>query len=130
MGTKLFLLFSHSLGEEQKEDARRRFGVEQFVPLPESLQKAWSNVPPDLPELKDFQLPIRNWLFQHATAGDYVLAQGDFGMVYHAVQDAWNLGLIPVYATTSRESKETIQADGSVRTQRIFKHVQFRIYGK
>ncbi len=38
-------------------------------------------------------------------------------------------GLVPVYATTRRESVEERLPDGDGRTVRRFKHVRFRRYG-
>ncbi|BDB67266.1 hypothetical protein Hc94105_1483 [Helicobacter cinaedi] len=37
-------------------------------------------------------------------------------------------GLIAIYATTLRESKEILNKDGSITKQNIFKHCIFRKY--
>ena len=58
----LFLLFSHSLTEDQKQDAQDSLGVSEFVSLPAELQQMFSNVPPELEELDDFLDPIVDWI--------------------------------------------------------------------
>ena len=123
-----FLLFSHTLTNDQKEDAWRTFGVQNFIPLPEDLQARWSNVPPETDTVDDHLWPILEWLRKQSQPGDYVLIQGDFGMTYLAVAWAFQQGLIPVYATNRRQSVETVLPDGTVPKQSIFKHVRFRTY--
>jgi len=56
-----------------------------------------------------------------------VLIQGDFGAVYHMVNFAKELGLIPIYATTKRESIELKQGNKIIKKS-IFKHIKFRKY--
>lgn len=125
---KLFLLFSHTLNETQRTDAETSLGVTEFVPLPNALQQRWSNVPPELESLDDHLRPVLDWLRATAQPGDYVLAQGDFGVVYMAVTFALAHGLIPVYATTRRNVQETGLPDDKVQVQRVFEHVRFRMY--
>lgn len=126
----LFLLFSHSLTEEQKQDARESLGVTDFVKLPEDLQKIFSDVPPDLATLSEYLQPLLKWIDAEANSPkDYILIQGDFGVTYYLVDYCKSMGLAkPVYATTKRDSIDEEQADGSIITKRIFKHVQFRAY--
>ncbi len=124
----LFLLFSHSLTEDQQQDATTSLGVTRIVPLPEDLQQRWSQVPPELPDVADHALPIWNWLAAEASAGDYVLIQGDFGMTYSTVNYTLNRSLIPVYATTIRQSKEISNKEGQVTKTLVFRHVRFRRY--
>lgn len=125
---KLFLLFSHTLSEQQQTDARQTLGVEEFVALPEELQARWSNVPPELASIVDHVRPVLDWLGAQARPGDYVLAQGDFGAVYLAITFAVQHGFIPVYATTERQATEIPQPDGTVQVQRTFRHVRYRRY--
>ncbi|MEN7546982.1 CRISPR-associated protein Csx20 [Rapidithrix thailandica] len=126
---KLYLLFSHSLTPEQMADARRSLGVEEFVSLPEDLQQRFSNIPPDIDDLNEYLTPVYDWIGEHANELDYFLVQGDFGATYKIVDfiKSFNYG-IPVYATTARQSVDETQPDGSVVTQRIFKHQCFREY--
>ncbi len=127
---RIFLLFSHDLTPEQKRELRENWQVEEAVPLPADLQHLWSMIPPHLEGLSHYLEPLFSWLGQNARAQDLVLIQGDFGAVYLAVERAFSLGLIPVYATTRREVCERRLPDGAVRQERIFKHVRFRVYGR
>ena len=124
----LYLLFSHKLTAEQQADARQSLGVEDFVALPDDLQRLFSNVPPDTDRLKPYLKPLRKWLKDNARPGDPVLIQGDFGATYQLVRFAKKQGLLPLYATTSRQSVDEPQPDGSVVTKRTFKHCRFRKY--
>ncbi len=124
----LFLLFSHSLTPDQVEDAKQSLGVSNFVSLPTDLQERFSNVPADLPSLNEYLQPICDWLSEQAQTGDYVLVQGDFGATYSLVNHCKRIGAIPIYATTERKSIDITQPDGSVITQRIFRHKIFRRY--
>ncbi|HAI75914.1 MAG TPA: hypothetical protein DCM08_06660 [Microscillaceae bacterium] len=71
---------------------------------------------------------MKDWLKANAQASDYALIQGNFGLAFILVNFCRAIGLIPVYSTTERQSVEVKQADGSVITQRIFKHKLFRKY--
>ncbi len=124
----LYLLFSHSLTEEQKQDAQKNLGVDAFVSLPEELQQLFSNVPPNLKELKTYLKPIKKWMEKHIQPQDFVLIQGDFGVTYKLVRYCKKLEATAVYATTERKSVDETQADGSVVTKRVFKHCLFRVY--
>lgn len=126
----MFLLFSHQLTPQQKEDAQGRWGIKEFICLPKEYQLLWSQVPADLPhtDLNSYAQPILQWVKEEAQVGDIVLIQGDYGMVVVSVLAVCQIGLIPVYATTERISKELHLADGSVHLQKIFQHVQFRMY--
>lgn len=125
----LYLLFSHQLTAEQKEDAEKSLGVIEFQSLPADLQALFSNVPPDLESLREYLQPVRQWLAERVQPADFVLIQGDFGVTVSLVHYciANRLGT-PVYATTRRQSADAVQPDGSVVTQRVFRHCRFRRY--
>jgi len=125
---KMLLLFSHELTRDQREDADDSLAITEFSPLPPDLQKSWRNIPPTEPLLSDYLEPFRKWLEENANSGDYVLIQGDFGAAYSMVNFAFSAGLIPVYATTERESVETRMLNGTVKSERVFKHRMFRRY--
>jgi hypothetical protein len=127
---KLFLLFSHHITPEQFEDARQSLGITDFIRLPEDLQQRFSNVPADLEAIDAYLQPILDWIEEHCTnQNDYILVQGDFGATYFLVDYCKkNNCAIPMYATTERKSIEEAQEDGSIKTQRIFKHKRFRLY--
>ena len=128
--SKLFLLFSHTLTDEQTTDARETLGVKDIISLPGYLQNRWSDFPPGLKTINEHLRPILVWLSEQAVAGDYVLIQGDFGAVYLSVTFAFEIGLIPLYATTERHVVELPQPDGSVQVRRRFRHVCFRKYAR
>ncbi|MBE3551073.1 MAG: TIGR02221 family CRISPR-associated protein [Brockia lithotrophica] len=129
-GRQLLIVMSHALLPEQKREAEERFGVTTFVSLPEDLQARWSNVDPELSRLDDWLRPIAGWMEGIGRPGDYVLIQGEHGATVWLVARARRAGLVPIYATTRREARERREPDGSVVTERIFRHVRFRLYPK
>lgn len=124
---RMFLLFSHNLSEIQLNDAKSNLEVLEVVSLPNKLQDIWSNIPADIENLREYLLPIRNFLAENSQYGDVVLIQGDFGAVYQMVNFSKDLGLIPVYATTSREIEE-FEENGKTIKKSIFEHIRFREY--
>lgn len=125
---KLFLFFSHSLTTDQTKDAIDTLGITEVVQLPEALQEQWSQVPAEIPELSGYLLQFVEWLRDEAMPGDYALIQGDFGLSYALVNASKELGLVPIYATTKRESQETVNEAGEVTKTLRFKHIRFRKY--
>lgn len=124
---KMFLLFSHNLSEIQLNDAKSNLEVSEVVSLPNKLQDIWSNIPADIENLREYLLSIRNFLAENSQYGDVVLIQGDFGAVYQMVNFSKDLGLIPAYATTSREIEE-FEENGKTIKKSIFEHIRFRGY--
>jgi len=125
--TKLYKMTSHPLSEQQNKDATQNLGVKEFLTLPDSLQKEFSQVPPNGNLDETFLLDLQTEL-QQLSKGDYVLVQGEFGVTYHVVSFCLENGLNPVYATTKRDSTEVVQPDGSTKKIMTFNHVQFRAY--
>lgn len=126
----LFLIFNHQFTAVQEVDARAALGVEHIVGLPADLQELWSNIPPELPAIRKYLVPIQTWLFSQAKKGNYVLIQGDFGACYFMVNFALAHKLIPVYSTTQREVVEENQPNGAVKLTHHFQHQIFRKYGR
>jgi len=124
---KMFLLFSHQLTPAQKQSAVDVYDVEEFIYLPQELQKLWSGVPTDIEELKDYLSPLKIYLDKYAVNGDIVLVQGDFGAVYHMVNYAKQNHLIAFYATTKRITKEYMKDDKTIK-ESIFEFERFREY--
>jgi hypothetical protein len=124
---KMFLLFSHNLSQYQIDDAKSNLEIKEFIYLPLNLQELWSDIPSNLESLKDYLLPIRNFLAENSNFEDVVLIQGDFGAVYHMVNFAKNLGLNTVYATTNRVIEE-VEENGKTVKKSIFEHRRFRKY--
>jgi len=125
----LFLIMNHRITETQVADARSSLGVDRIVEMPAALAALWRQIPADLPSIGPFLQPLRAWLQDSASPGDYVLIQGDFGACYLMVNFALSSGLVPVYSTTSREAVENHLADGTVEISHRIKHRLFRRYG-
>jgi hypothetical protein len=123
----MFLLFSHKLTDEQINDAKKSLGVNEFIYLPQELQDLWSKIPANIDSLNQYLTPLKTYLKHNANKNDYVLIQGDFGAVYEMVNFAKSINLVPIYATTKRETKEQKQQDRIVKTS-IFKHIRYRKY--
>lgn len=124
----LYLLFNHRLTAVQEADARASLGVGRIIFPPEEVQALWSQVPPDSDDLAPYLAPVFTWVASQGRPGDYLLVQGDFGATGLAVRQAFALGLIPVYSTTSRKAVEEHHPDGTVHVRHTFSHVRFRRY--
>ena len=127
---RLFLLFSHKMTMAQIRDAEESLGVVSLVEMPDNLKEVWKQISPLPAGISDLLAPIRQWLENAARPSDFVLVQGDFGATWLMVDFAFKHGLVPVYATTRRKARETVQADGSVKTEHLFQHQRFRRYGR
>ena len=124
---KMFLIISHILTSEQKAEAREKYNITNFTSLPDELQTLWSQVPAELPSIRKYIMPIKNWLATNANSGDIVLVQGDFGATFMIVDYCLDNNLLPVYATTKRNVEETILNENII-SKRKFSHVFFRLY--
>ncbi len=129
MPRSLFLIFNHEITPVQESDAGGSLGIQQIRCLPPDLKALWRQIPPDLTEINNYLEPIKTWLARQAKTNDYALIQGDFGGCYLMVHFAFELGLIPIYATTRRMAKEEVLDDGSIRMLHQFQHQIFRKYG-
>lgn len=124
---RLFLLFSHKLTEEQVKDAQGKFGIQEFIYLPQNLQYVWSNIPAEANCINDIISPIYDFFSQNICKDDYVLIQGEFGATYKLVNHIKLLGANAIYSTTQRDVVETITPEGIVKNS-IFRHCTFRHY--
>jgi len=125
--SKMFLMFSHKLTDEQIIDAKENLGVKEFVYLPDDLQKKFSNVPPEIDDIKAYSEIFIEFLKENMQQNDFALIQGDFGVVYYLVDFCKKNGFKVVYATTKRVVKEK-KVDGKIIKISEFKHVKFRFY--
>jgi len=134
--SKFINVTSHSLTQDQRNDAINEFGVTEFVEMPDNIKKLWGNVPPDLDDsgLDDHLQPLIAWLDDYlvepdgSLSGNVFMIQGDYGATFKVVNIVRGLESIPVYATTQRSTEEVKQPDGSIQVKRTFKHVRFRKY--
>ena len=125
---KLFLIFSHKLTDKQREDAKNNLDVEEFIYLPEDLQKIWTNLSPELDDLGAALEEIKSWISKTSSKEDYILVQGDFGATYEMVSFCKGLDLKVIYSTTKRQAHETLRDDGKVQISHLFEHIKFRKY--
>ena len=123
----MFLLFSHTLTQDQIDDAKNSLGIDEFVKLPDNLQTIWSGIPPELENLTEYLKPLKKFIKENANNNDAVLIQGDFGAVYEMVSFCKELNLTALYATTKRETKEVKKDDKIIKTS-LFKHIRYRKY--
>ena len=124
---RMILLFSHNLSNTQRVEAEQKFSIEEFISLPKKLQNIWSNIPADVESIVDFSEPIKTFLQQSTSQGDIILVQGDFGMVYNIVNFCKENKLIPIYATTIRDSIEYEENNKMIKKS-IFTFRRFREY--
>lgn len=123
---RMFLFFSHKLTPEQIKDAKK-MGVKEFVYLPSNLQEKFSNIPPEIEDIKEYSKDFFSFLEKNAKKDDIVLVQGDFGVVYHIVEFCKKSNLKAVYSTTKRVATEK-NIDGKIVKVSEFKHIKFRFY--
>ena len=127
---KMILLFSHTLSESQKQEAKEVYGVESFLSLPKQLQTIWSNVSPDVESVEEIMLPLKKFISSNITKEDIALIQGDFGATYTMVNFCKRQKIHTLYATTKREIIEYTNEKGEQMKKSKFEHVRFREYGK
>ena len=123
----MILLFSHKLSDKQYSQAKQKYNIDEFIYLPKKLQNIWSNIPADVESIYEFTEPIKRFLLQSASEGDIILVQGDFGIVYNIVNFCKQHKLIPVYATTQRNTTEYIKDNKNIK-ESIFEFRRFREY--
>ncbi len=92
-------------------------------------KKLWLKVSADNKTIADYLEPLKKWIENNAFVNDCILIQGDFGATFLMVNFAFEKGLVPLYATTIRNAVETVQDDGSIKMEHIFKFCRFRQYG-
>jgi len=79
-----------------------------YYPASAALQKIWSNITAGQGYCcyhKEFKV----YLEASASRGDYILIQGDLGMVFSLVNWCLRRGMIPIYSTTKRTVMESIK---------------------
>jgi hypothetical protein len=123
---KFINVTNHTLTPAQKADAEKKFGIGEFVELPDDLKKLWGNIPTDVENLRSFVEPIVAFIKQNTGKAEetVVLIQGDIGAVFavtgrFCVADNFRF----VQSTTERVS---VEKDG-VKTS-VFKHKMFRTF--
>jgi hypothetical protein len=126
----LYLLFNHLLTDSQADQACRELGVRNIHVPPESITRLWADVPPEPESIGEVLHPVFQWIDQTVSENDFLLVQGDFGACWLVLEHIRDSGIIPVYATTSRQAVEQRLDDNTVRLTHTFSHVRFRQYGQ
>lgn len=129
MHKRMLLIFSHKLTDKQKDDAIRNYKVNEFLYMPNGLQKKWSQVPTDV-VLKDYLKDLFFWILSNSEKYDYILVQGDFGATFMTVDFCFANDRIPIYSTTKRDIIEEKDDDESIIIKKSFSHERFRLYEK
>lgn len=127
---KLFILLNHNLNEKQIAEAHTVWQVDKIMETPQNIREFWSNIDPEMEFTEQTMEPVLTWLRSHAEKDDLVLIQGDFGAVFYTVDFCFYHGLVPIYATTKRTSKEEVLPDGTVKKTSVFNHIRFRKYSR
>ncbi len=128
VGRKMILLLSHELTNEQRKDALKSWKISSFVTMPPSIAQIWSGVPAVGKWKESWLDPIKAWFKQEYADGDIVVVQGEPAATMRMVTWLADCSIPAYYATTERKVVEQSAVDGSVITERIFQHVQFRPY--
>ncbi len=124
---KMILIFSHTLTEEQINDAKETLQISEYIYMPKSLQYLWSNVPSSINDLNSYLIEIQTFILDNSSEGDYVLVQGDFGATYNTINFCKKNKRITIYSTTKRQSKE-IYRNNTIEKVSYFSHLSFREY--
>jgi hypothetical protein len=122
---KMFILMSHEMTQLQQQNAKELLDIETFMDISDPI---WSTIPSECNTIESYLQIFKDNLHRNSSAGDYLFVQGDFGATYLMVSFAKSIGVLPVYATTKRVSRDIVEGD-KIITIREFKHVQFREYG-
>ena len=122
---RLFLLFSHKLTSDQIKDAKDRLNIIEYRYLPDNLQNIWSNIPEDD---ENIEMLFMNYIKENASIGDYILIEGEYGIVYKMVKWSIENNYIPIYSYTKRQYKSITLEDGTVENRHYFKHIKFKEY--
>lgn len=120
-------MLSHSLTDEQKEDAQKNWGVTDFVFLPPDLQKKWSNIELTKP-LTERTSKFIEFIKENVSKNDYILIQGEFGTSFAIIDWCLANNLKPIYSYTKRLIVEQKKIGNQVEKTSIFKHVKFLFY--
>ncbi len=118
----LYILMSHDMTEQQKNDAKYSLGVNVFDVVP---SKVWSQIPSEYETVEACLTEIKTYISAGFQRGDYLLVQGDYGATFNMVQFAKEKGIVPVYATSRRKAYEVVEGE-KITTVKEFQHVRFR----
>lgn len=127
---RAFILLNHHLTENQKDELKHNFEVEEIKEMPSRVRNVWKAIQPELQFSSSELSGVINWLNENATRNDIVVAQGEFGATFYVVDYCFQRGLLPLYAASKRHYEEQSLSDGNVKRLHIFRHVRFKKYSK
>lgn len=123
--TKTFCLLNHYLTQKQIDEIKGIYHSEEIIYPPSELSSMWSQINPENDNCEIVQSVI-SWI-KTAQKGDFFIIQGEFGTTFKLVDYALKNELIPIYATTKRITKESIEGE-IIHRENIFEHVCFKKY--
>lgn len=124
---KFFNVTNHRLSNYQRQIVLNA-GLE-IVELPEELRKRWADVPPVANNefVNRLAVDVYRFLVDSTPAfPSFALIQGEPVACFNVAVRCESI--IPLVATTRRETVEEQQEDGSLKKVSVFKHVRFRPY--
>lgn len=127
---RAFILLNHHLTENQKDELKHSFGVDEIKKVPSPIQNVWKAIKPEVQFSSSELSGVINWLNENAVRNDIVIVQGEFGASFYVVDYCFQRGLLPLYAASKRQYEEQSLSDGSVRRLHIFRHVRFKSYSR
>jgi len=124
---KILIAFGHDLTEDQLS-ALAEMALEPVLlkDTNPDLQRLVSAFPADA-DLDAVKRTAVQVVAEAAKIGaTHILVVGEYAVFYWTVTLAAQVGITPIQSTTERATKDVKNADGSVTSTRIFRHVQFR----
>ena len=119
---KLLKLLNHDLTQDQLNELKNDFNVDEIVTISPDNAKKFAQV--TLDNYNDVIASVNAEIAR--VKPDYMFIQGQAGVVHNIVND--NPNVISLFAFTVRVSVETVNTDGTVTKTNIFKHQKFMEY--
>ena len=127
---KALIILNHNPTENQLNQLKEIFNVNEILYLPSKLKNFISNVPPDKPIPEEFLKNITDFIIKNLQKDDIIWIQTEYGITFYIVDFAFKVGFIPIYSTTERIYNEKKLDNEKVERKYLFKHVSFRKYFK
>lgn len=123
------VILSHKLLEIQEIELKDRFHIDNIIYLPYELQNRIQNIPPELSDLgrSSLENDIEDFVNKKTVEGDFVIAEGEWGLTFSIVSWCLNNDRIPIYALSKRCVRE-VREGKVIKTERKFEHAGFRQY--
>jgi len=129
MTRRALITTDQKLTEDQLNDLKETFGVQEIIYLPQDLKERINHPHPELSELKLYIRPVLKYLNRNLNVGDIIVINGDPAATYLVAHHSLICGFVPLQPVTRYEMVEEKLSNGEVRTKKVLKHVKFRKYG-